>query len=266
MKIQLIRSATLVLELAGRRLLIDPDFAPRHARPSFTGRSANPMVALPFPAGKILRNVELVLVSHLHRDHFSEVEPIPKHLPVLCQPGDECEIAAHGFTEVIPLERSFTWRGIRFTRTAGHHGLGEVERVIGQTIGFVLEAPGEPTLYWAGDTVLCSEVRKVLTRYNPDIVVVHACGATWPVADGRELIVMDAKQSLEVCRLAPQATVIATHLDAFDHATVSRTQLRAAAERAGFGEAQLQIPQDGEVLELSHDRTRPKLAEGDTSM
>lgn len=266
MKLQLIRSATLVLEIAGRHLLIDPDLARRHARPSFTGRSPNPLVELPFLEGEILTNVELILVSHLHRDHFSDVEPLPKHIPVLCQPGDEREIAAQGFTKVIPLERSFTWGDMRFTRTAGHHGLGEVERAMGGVMGFVLEALGEPTLYWAGDTVLCPEVRDVLTQYNPDLVVVHACGATWPVSGRRELIVMDAEQTLEVCRLAPQATVIATHLDAFDHATVSRKQLKAAAERAGFGKPQLQIPRDGEVLELLHERTLMRLSEEGASM
>lgn len=250
MKLQLIRSATLVLEVAGRRILIDPDLAPRHSRPSFTGRSPNPTVDLPMRAEEVLEGVGLVAVSHLHRDHFSDVEAIPKHLPVLCQPGDEREIAAYGFAEVIPLEDSLTWGGIRLTRTEGHHGLGEVEREMGRVMGFALDAPGEPTLYWAGDTVLCPEVYETLERYHPDVVVVHACGATWPVTGGRELIVMDAAQTLEVCRLASGATVIATHLDAFDHATVSRRELRAAAQKAGFGEARLQIPADGQVLEF----------------
>ncbi len=32
MRLQFIRNATLILEYAGHRLLIDPDFAPKHAR------------------------------------------------------------------------------------------------------------------------------------------------------------------------------------------------------------------------------------------
>ncbi|MFN8418248.1 MAG: hypothetical protein U0528_03230 [Anaerolineae bacterium] len=68
----------------------------------------------------------------------------------------------------------------------------------------------------------------------------------------RELIVMDAAQTLEVCRLAPAtAIVIAAHMEALDHATVTRADLRSAAAAAGISTAQLCIPDDGESVKLS---------------
>lgn len=70
MRFRLIRSATLRLRYAGRELLVDPYFAPRHSRPSFTGRSQNPLIELPIPPAEIMAGVELVIVSHLHSDHF----------------------------------------------------------------------------------------------------------------------------------------------------------------------------------------------------
>ena len=70
MKLQLIRNATLKLEYGGRTILIDPFFAARHSRPSFTWRSLNPLVDLPVHIDTILSGVELVVVSHLHADHF----------------------------------------------------------------------------------------------------------------------------------------------------------------------------------------------------
>ncbi|WP_411905689.1 MBL fold metallo-hydrolase [Rhizobium mayense] len=68
--------------------MIDPYFAPRHSLPSFTGRSPNPMTELPRSIDDILQGVELVIVSHLHTDHFDAVakERVPKTLPILCQP------------------------------------------------------------------------------------------------------------------------------------------------------------------------------------
>ncbi|WP_442583953.1 hypothetical protein ACSBOB_27420 [Mesorhizobium sp. ASY16-5R] len=58
MHLQLLRNATLKLNYAGRTVLIDPDFGPKHSRPSFTGRSPNPMVELPESIGTILRSVD----------------------------------------------------------------------------------------------------------------------------------------------------------------------------------------------------------------
>lgn len=246
MRLQLIRNATLRLRYAGRTLLVDPDLAARHARPAFTGRSANPMIDLPLPVDQILDGVELVLVSHLHRDHFYAVDAIPRHVPVLCQPGDEGRIAELGFADLTPVEPSVEWGGITLTRTGGRHGRGDVEAQMGRVSGFVLAAAGEPTVYWAGDTLLCDEVRDALARYAPKVVVIHASGATWPDGHGgRELIVMDAAQAVEVCRLAPDALVVATHMEAIDHGTVSRAALREAARAAG---ARLLVPEDGETL------------------
>jgi L-ascorbate metabolism protein UlaG (beta-lactamase superfamily) len=85
MRFRLIRSATLRLRYAGRELLVDPYFAPRHSRPSFTGRSPNPLIELPVTPGEVMAGVELVIVSHLHSDHFDPEAQrlVPKDLPIL---------------------------------------------------------------------------------------------------------------------------------------------------------------------------------------
>jgi hypothetical protein len=113
----------------------------------------------------------------------------------------------------------------------------------------VFEAPGEPVLYWAGDTILCQEVQSAIDRYQPGVVVTHSCGATWPDAAGqRSLIVMDAAQTAAICQQVPGGQVIATHMEALDHATVTRSELRRQARQAGISDAQLLIPADGELL------------------
>ncbi|GAB4214499.1 MAG: MBL fold metallo-hydrolase [Roseiflexaceae bacterium] len=249
MELQLIRNATLRIRYAGQMILIDPDLAPKHHRPSFTGRSANPMVDLPIPLEEVIAGADLLLVSHLHQDHFDAVETLPRDLPILCQPGDEETIRGQGFRAVTPLGDSTDWRGLRISRTGGQHGTGEVGQFMGQVSGFVLEAPGEPVLYWAGDTIWCAPVQEALERFRPAVVVTHSCGASWPDSAGvRQLILMDAAQTLAVCAAAPQATVVATHMEALDHATVSRAELRAAAEASGIPAARLRIPEDGAAI------------------
>ncbi len=254
MKFRLLRNATLKLEIAGRTVLIDPFFAPKGSRPSFTGRAPNPMVELPVSVDEILDGVELVVVSHLHADHFDPVahELVPKHLPLICQPGDEEKIRSFGFRDVTPLATAIDWQGIRFERREGSHGLGPVVQKMGSVMGFTITAKDEPSLYWAGDTVLYPAVEAVIKDSRPDLIVIHACGAKW---DG-DLIVMDAAEAAATCRLAPDALVIATHMDSLDHATVSREDLRNYVREQGIAPRQFLIPQDGEVLNLVSGQLR----------
>jgi len=248
MKLQLFRNATLKLDYAGHTVLIDPYLAPKHSLPSFTGRSPNPMVDLPVGIDEILAGVELVVVSHLHTDHFDKVakEVVPKDLPLICRPGDERTILEAGFTDVRPLLDVFDWNGLVFTRREGSHGLGPVVEKMGPVMGFTLAATGEPKIYWAGDTVLYPPVMKTIEEKKPQIIVTHSCGAKW---DG-DLIVMDAEQTIATAELAPTSRVVAVHMEALDHATTTRADLRRAANARNIPATRLLIPDDGDVLAL----------------
>lgn len=249
MRLQLIRNATLRLTYAGHKLLIDPFFAPKHSLPTFGGFEPNPTVELPLSPQDILAGVELTIISHLHPDHFDPLaqELLPKTLPILCQSGDEASIRALGFEDVTPVDDHITWRGITVERTAGEHGSGEVLAQMGAVSGFVLRAKGEPTVYWAGDTVLYPQVLDTVARVQPDVIVTHSGGA----ALQGTTIIMDAKQTVTLFQAAPGATLVATHLEAVDHATVSRVALRRAAQEAGIASDRFRIPNDGDILVLS---------------
>jgi L-ascorbate metabolism protein UlaG (beta-lactamase superfamily) len=249
MKLKLIRNATLKLAFAGRVILIDPFFAPKGTRPSLAGRAPNPLVDLPATPEEILNGVELVIVSHLHGDHFDPVAQslVPKSLPVICQPGDEDKIRSYGFSNVTPLVDAIDWQGVTVRRHEGSHGLGPVVKKMGSVMGFTITGKDEPAVYWAGDTVLYPPVENVVRETKPDIVIVHPCGALW---EG-DLITMDAAETVALCRMAPDAIVVATHMDALDHATVSRDDLRRHALAQGIVVEQLLIPKDGEELELT---------------
>jgi L-ascorbate metabolism protein UlaG (beta-lactamase superfamily) len=248
MKLRLIRNATIKFDILGRTILVDPFFAPKGTRPSFTGRAPNPLVELPIGTDEILNGVELVIVSHLHPDHFDPVAQslVPKHLPLICQPGDEDKIRSLGFANVTPLDEPIDWQGIHIERRKGSHGLGPVLEKMGSVMGFSISAENEPTVYWAGDTVLYPAVEAIIGESRPDVIIIHPCGARW---DG-DLILMDAEQAVAVCRLGPAAAVVATHMDALDHATVTRDDLRRYASEQGITSQQLLIPEDGAELTL----------------
>jgi L-ascorbate metabolism protein UlaG (beta-lactamase superfamily) len=235
------------MRYASRQLIIDPYLADRHTMPSSAGISLNPLVDLPCPPLEALAGIDLGLISHLHDDHIDPIAEslLPCNLPLLCQPQDKTEIEAKGFSHVIPVEDTIRWKEIEITRTDGQHGTGEVLKQMGPASGFVFRAKNEPTVYWAGDTIWCKPVADLIAQLQPDIIITHSCGAMW---GQNVLIVMDAAQTIAVCRAAPNSVVIATHMDALDHATVSRETLREYAVTQGIAPNRLLIPEDGEIL------------------
>lgn len=247
MQFQLIRCATIRLRYAGCKLIIDPYLAARHTMPSSAGISLNPLVDLPMSPSEALAGIELVLISHLHDDHIDPAAEsrLPDSLPLLCQPQDKTEIEAKGFNNVIPVEDTVLWKEISITRTDGQHGSGEVLKQMEPASGFVFRAENEPTVYWMGDTIWCEPVADLIKQIQPDIIITHSCGAMW---GDNVLIVMDAAQTTEVCRAAPNSLVIATHMDALDHATVSREMLREYSLANGIQPTRFLIPADGEML------------------
>jgi L-ascorbate metabolism protein UlaG (beta-lactamase superfamily) len=249
MQLQLIRSATLRLDYAHHRFIIDPYLAAKHTRPSYAGASPNPLVDLPCSPQEVIAGIEMALISHLHSDHFDPAakELLPKAIPILCQPEDQAEIESMGFRSVIPVGDTVNWEGIRITRTPCQHGTGAILAEMGDASGFVFEAAGEPTVYWAGDTVWCDAAAETIRRVRPDVIITHSCGALW---GDRVLIVMDAAQTVAVCRAAPGSTVIATHMEALDHATVTREALRTYAVAHGVRPEKLLVPLDGEEIVL----------------
>lgn len=246
MKIRLIRSATLLLEYAGKRLIIDPYLSAKYALPSYTGKSRNPLVELPCAADEVLAGLDAAFISHLHSDHFDPEGQrlLSKSLPVFCQPGDEAALADKGFGYVMPVGDKIVWQDIEIVRTNCQHGSGEVLQTMGKASGFVLTHQAEPTLYWVGDTIWHDEVAAVITRVKPAIIITHSGGAVW---GDNVPIIMNAEQTVAVCLAAPDSTVIATHMEALDHTTVSRRQLRETALANGISNRQLLIPADGEA-------------------
>jgi L-ascorbate metabolism protein UlaG (beta-lactamase superfamily) len=249
MDITLVRNATLLVDMGGRRLIVDPSLDPAGARPPIAGTAEprpNPLVELPEPVEEIVARLDAALVTHLHADHLDDtaVARLEPRLPVACQPEDEPVLRERGFMDLRVLDGGIDLCGIGVARTPGRHGTGEIGARMGPVSGFVLRAQGEPSLYVAGDTIWCNEVEDALAEHGPDVVVVNAGGARFLEGDP---IIMDAGDVVSTARAAPRAVVVAVHLEALNHCPVTRAELREAVDAAGVG-TRVVIPADGEVL------------------
>jgi L-ascorbate metabolism protein UlaG (beta-lactamase superfamily) len=249
MRLRLIRHATLLVELADRCVLIDPMLDPAGARPPIENTPndrRNPLCELPEPAELLARNLDAVLVTHLHADHLDQtaVDLLAKDLPVLCQPPDEGVLRDRGFIDLRPIEAAGELGDISVARTEGRHGTGEIAEQLAPVSGFVFAAPGEPSLYVAGDTVWCEEVAQALDEHRPDVVVVNAGGARFTRGDP---ITMTAEDVAQVVAHAPQAHVVAVHLEAVNHCLETRADLHQRLRDAGLQE-HVTIPEDGALV------------------
>ncbi|WP_224982420.1 MBL fold metallo-hydrolase [Geomonas agri] len=256
MKFMQLRNATSIIEYAGRRFLIDPVLADKGAYPPFAGtvnaHLRNPLVDLPVPV-EILCEVDAVIVTHTHLDHWDEdaEKLLPKGLPLFAQnEKDAAKFRSAGFLRVTVLTGETTFEGITLSKTQGQHGSDETMAKLGDRLGevcgVVLRHPDEKTLYLAGDTVWNRHVAESLQKYAPEVIVVN-CGDAQIIGCGS--IIMGKRDVMEVCQAAPDATIIASHMEAMNHAVLTRKELRDYLEGNGMMRRVL-VPEDGETCVL----------------
>ena len=253
MKLTQIRNATLKVEYAGKKFLIDPMLSKKGAFPGFPGtinsHIANPTVDLPLPLSEIL-DVDAVIVTHTHQDHWDDAakEAIPKDMPIFTQNArDQWDIQMSWFRNTWVLEERNDFGGITLNKTPGHHGRGEILEgllgdILGNVCGIVFTHPREKTLYIAGDTVWYQGVEQNLKQYKPDVMVLNSGDAK---VLPNESIIMGKEDVYEAYKAAPLATIIASHMGAVNHASLSREDLRAFIVDHRMNSRVL-VPEDGE--------------------
>lgn len=253
MKFQQLRNATLIIEYAGKKFLVDPMLAEKGAFPGFEGTPnshiANPLVELPIPMDEIL-DVDAVIVTHIHPDHWDEaaINLVPKDMLIFTQnEKDAAAIQAQGFSNIRVLGEKTVFDDITLIRTPGQHGRGktleEMAEVLGHVSGVVFKHPDEKTFYIAGDTVWYDGVEENLKKYDPDVIVLNSGDAQ---VVGFDPIIMDKKDVYEVYKAAPRATIIASHMESVNHAMLSRKELREFLSEKNMTQRVL-VPEDGET-------------------
>jgi L-ascorbate metabolism protein UlaG (beta-lactamase superfamily) len=249
-----IRNATIQLEYAGKKILIDPMLAKKGAYPGFEGtvnsELRNPLVELPFEISRIL-DVDAIVVTHLHPDHWDEEaqKVIPKNKLIFAQDANDTKtLKSQGFSNVVTLTENTHWEGMTLIKTKGQHGTDDTMKsfgeILGMVSGVVFTHPKEKTVYLAGDTIMNKYVEEILEKHNPQLVILNAGAA---VVKGFPPIIMGKEDVLAVVKKAPNAKIIATHMEAVNHATLSRVELRSFLEENKVI-SNVDIPQDGQSL------------------
>ena len=232
MRLTLVRNATLILELGGKRLLVDPALDAAGVRPPIDNTAnpvRNPTVGLPMPAEELVSGLDAVLVTHRHRDHLDgrAEELLPRDVPVFCQPPDTDALRERA------VDDELDWDGVRIVRVPGRHGTGAIAHALAPVSGFVLD-----DCYLAGDTVWYGDVEETIERHRPRVAVVNAGGAEF--LEGG-LIIMGIDDVREVA--VRVETVVCVHMEAINHCHLTRAELRAAVPS-------VLVPEDGETLDL----------------
>ena len=145
--------STFELDLGVGTVLTDPVL--RHRVMFLRRTAARPAPPRPRPT--------VVLVSHLHHDHFDVPSLAGWGLGsvIVVPQGSQRLFRRHGFPEVVPLSAGESHRvgGLTVTATpARHSGRREPFGPTAEALGFLLEGGGR-RVYFAGDTDLFPEMR-----------------------------------------------------------------------------------------------------------
>lgn len=260
-QLQQIRNATVKITYADTTFLIDPMLSKKGTYPGFEGtyRSTlrNPLVDLPMPEQDVIAGVDAVIVTHTHLDHWDDAAQkiLPKNIPLFTQnQADATMIREQGFTNVRVLSDKAEFGGVTLSKIGGQHGtdemyaLPEMAAFLGEAMGVVFEAPDHKALYLVGDTIWRDEVDQALAQYDPQIIVINA-GYAMLSDYGDHSIIMGKEDVLRASQAAPNATIVATHMDAINHMFQSRKELREYVQEKDIQD-RVEIPEDGATVQF----------------
>ena len=258
--LQQVRNATVKITYGDTTFLIDPMLAKKGAYPGFenTYRSnlRNPLVDLTESPEQVIAGVDAVVVTHTHLDHWDDAaqKALPKDIPLFAQHEEDAQlIRSQGFKNVRVLKNEAEFGGVKISKTGGQHGTDEMYAVpalakpLGEAMGVVFQAPGYKTLYLAGDTIWRKEVDQAIEKFQPEVIVLNAGKAKMSGYEGS--IIMGEEDVLRAAQAAKDAKIVAVHMDAINHMSLTREELRSYVQKHGI-ESRVDIPADGASLQF----------------
>jgi L-ascorbate metabolism protein UlaG (beta-lactamase superfamily) len=215
---------TVLIEVAGWRILTDPTFDEPGRRYKFGWGTSSRKVAGPAISVDEVGSIDAVLLSHEH--HADNLDELGRTVLAAADVvvttvsgarrvgGSARGLEAWSVTRLEAPNRS----PIDITATPCRHGPPLSHPIVGDVIGFALhwDAQDQGVLWISGDTVLYDGVREVANRLRVDIALLHLGGVRFPVS-GPLRYTMTARDAVELCRLVQPRTAIPVHYEGWSH-------------------------------------------------
>jgi L-ascorbate metabolism protein UlaG (beta-lactamase superfamily) len=235
-RLTLIGGPTVLIEIAGFRLLTDPTF-------DSPGEYPLPHVTLkktdkPAIGADQIGAIDAVLLSHdQHADNLDHGGRafLPTAGRVLTTVAGAGRLGGNA-VGLAPWQTSdLTSKDgtmLRVTATPARHGPAGIEPLSGDVIGFVLEADGAPPIYVTGDTVWFDGVAEVARRFKAGIVVLFAGAAR---TRGALHLTMNVNDAIETAHAFPEALIVPVHCAGWAHFSQSCDDVQNAFAALGLG-------------------------------
>jgi L-ascorbate metabolism protein UlaG (beta-lactamase superfamily) len=243
--VEFIGTATVLIRYQGITVLTDPNFL-RKGDQAHLGyglsahRLTNPAIAL-----DALPPVDLVILSHMHEDHFDKLvqQRLRRDVPIVTTRESGEWLERLGFTQRYGLSRwdSLTLRKgearLRVTAMPARHGPYGVAILLPTVMGSMLDfatGPAGPAyrIYISGDTVVYDDLAQIPRRFpDIDLALLHLGGSRML---GLVKVTMDGKDGVTLLRLIAPQRAIPLHYNDYDVYKSPLSEFERAAEASGL--------------------------------
>jgi L-ascorbate metabolism protein UlaG (beta-lactamase superfamily) len=248
---------TVLIEVAGRRLLTDPTFDPPGRTYAFGWGTSSRKLAGPAIAPADVGPLDAVLLSHdHHQDNLDDAGRalLPAAGAVVTTESGARRLGgrARGLAAWATTTLEAPGRpAIEITATPCRHGPPLSHPIVGDVIGFALRWEGQEhgALWISGDTVLYDGVREVAARVEVDTVLLHLGGVRFPVT-GPLHYTLTAPDAVELCRLIGPRSIVPVHYEGWKHFREGRAEVERAFAAAPELAARVRWVPIGEPVDL----------------
>lgn len=247
---QLIGGPTVLIEIAGLRVLLDPTFDPPGDHPigsRVLTKTEGPAVSL-----AEIGEIDLVLLSH--DQHPDNLDDSGRKFVQTARQVLSTQTAADRLGG--PVQGMRPWSHVdvprrqggplRVTAVPAQHGPAGTEEISGPVIGFVLTCEDLPTTYLSGDNASLDIVQEVAVNHGPvEVAVINGGGALTALMDA--YITFRSAQFAQAAAILRAPVVIPAHCEGWAFYTQGPDSVASAMRDAGLTD-QLALLAPGETV------------------
>lgn len=255
--VQFIGTATVLIRYQGMTILTDPNFLHKGERVHLgygltSERLTNPAMEL-----ASLPPIDLVVLSHMHEDHFDRLvqEKLNKETPVVTTREAAEKLKRLGFTRTVGLsqwDRLSVEKGearLRITAAPGRHGKAGMQALLPTVMGSVLDfgpQPDQPQyrIYISGDTLVYDDLKEIPQRFpRVNLALLHLGGTR---ILGVFKVTMDGRDGVDLLQIIQPQKAIPIHYNDYTVFKSPLADFERAVKAAGL---------EQKVVYLKHGET-----------